>query len=325
MPVGIGAHDRKERSLSLAVAGLAVGGVADRGRAPGRAPRSTRTRTPARTPAPPTWSSTCRWTSRSARWCRSRSATSTATAAATTPARSTPSCAQQVLGTDAVGSILSGGGDVPGAGLLPEHAADLGRRRSTRWRSTRSTTPRTTSRSSTAPTWCTATTTSLGTTLFPQQIGLGSSFDPALVTAVQKLGRPGRRGHQRALGLRPGRRRRHELALGPLLRVLRRGPGARRRRWPRPRSRACRVAGTVASTVKHFAGYGASDSGLDRTPADMSLRTFQTYQLPSYEKAIDSGALSGDGQLRRRSTASRPPARSTCSPRCCASSSASPA
>jgi beta-glucosidase len=49
---------------------------------------------------------------------------------------------------------------------------------------------------------------------------------------------------------------------------------------------------TVASTVKHFAGYGASDNGLDRTAADLSLRGFQTYQLPSYEKAIDSGALS---------------------------------
>ena len=48
----------------------------------------------------------------------------------------------------------------------------------------------------------------------------------------------------------------------------------------------------MAATVKHFAGYGASDSGLDRTPADMSLRTFQTYQLPSYARAIDAGALS---------------------------------
>ena len=30
--------------------------------------------------------------------------------------------------------------------------------------------------------------------------------------------------------------------------------------------------GTVAATVKHFAGYAASDSGLDRTPIDTSLR-----------------------------------------------------
>ncbi len=49
---------------------------------------------------------------------------------------------------------------------------------------------------------------------------------------------------------------------------------------------------TVAATVKHFAGYGASDSGLDRTPADLSLRSFQTEQLPSYATAIDAGAMS---------------------------------
>ena len=93
--------------------------------------------------------------------------------------------AQQVLGTDAVGSILSGGGDVPGEGYYPN----------------------------TPKTWATQINALekyaiahsphhipivygadvvhghndvVGTTLFPQQIGLGSSWDPSLVRHIQQ-------------------------------------------------------------------------------------------------------------------------------------------
>jgi beta-glucosidase len=199
-------------------------------------------------------------------------------------------CEQQILGTDAVGSILSGGGDVPGQGFYPN----------------------------TPQTWATQINAMekyaidnsphhipiiygadvvhghndiVGTTLFPQQIGLGASFDPALVTAVQKSA-----GHAAAVT-------NVRWAFAPVADV------DTNSRWGRyyesfgedpvldgtmaaAAVTGLQSPGSVAATVKHFAGYGASDSGLDRTAADMSLRTFQTDQLPSYKKAIDSGALS---------------------------------
>jgi beta-glucosidase len=200
-----------------------------------------------------------------------------------------PSCEHQVLDTDAVGSILSGGGDVPGEGYYPN-------------------TPRTWAEQVNAmeqyaiehsphhiPIIYGADVVHghndvLGTTLFPHQIGLGASFDPALVTAAQtSAGRAAAATNVR-------------WAFAPVADV------DTNSRWGRyyesfgedpvldgtmaaAAVTGLQSPGTVASTVKHFAGYGASDSGLDRTPADMSLRTFQTYQLPSYARAIDAGAL----------------------------------
>jgi beta-glucosidase len=200
------------------------------------------------------------------------------------------SCAKQVLDTDAVGSILSGGGDVPGAGFYPN----------------------------TPKTWATQINAMekyaidhskhhipiiygadvvhghndvIGTTLFPQQIGLGSSFDPALVKSVQKSAGKASAATNVRWAFAPvadvdtnSRWGRYYESFGedPVLDGAMAGAAVQ----------GLQSAPTVASTVKHFAGYGASDNGLDRTPADISLRSFQTYQLPSYEKAIDSGALS---------------------------------
>ncbi len=198
-------------------------------------------------------------------------------------------CAHQVLGTDAVGSILSGGGDVPGAGYYPntpetwatqinaleKYAIDNSRFR--------------------IPIIYGADVVHghndvLGATLFPHQIGLGSSFDPALVQSVQSSA-------SRAAAATNVR-----WAFAPVADV------DTNSRWGRyyesfgedpvldGTMAASAVAGlqsqpTVASTVKHFAAYGASDSGLDRTPADLSLRSFEEDQLPSYAAAVKSGAL----------------------------------
>ena len=94
------------------------------------------------------------------------------------------SCANQVLAVDGAGSILSGGGDLPGQGAFPN-------------------TPQTWADQVNALEKYSIDHTRLhipiiygadvvhgendivGTTLFPQQIGLGASFDPALVTDVQ--------------------------------------------------------------------------------------------------------------------------------------------
>ncbi|MDT8336735.1 MAG: glycoside hydrolase family 3 N-terminal domain-containing protein [Candidatus Izemoplasmatales bacterium] len=48
--------------------------------------------------------------------------------------------------------------------------------------------------------------------------------------------------------------------------------------------------GSVASCIKHFAGYGASESGRDYNTVDLSrLSLFRDY-LPAYKKALDAGA-----------------------------------
>ncbi len=48
--------------------------------------------------------------------------------------------------------------------------------------------------------------------------------------------------------------------------------------------------GNLASCVKHFAGYGASEAGRDYNSVDLSkMQLFQFY-LPAYKKALDAGA-----------------------------------
>lgn len=200
-----------------------------------------------------------------------------------------PSCEQDVLDTDAVGSILSGGGDVPGAGYYPN-------------------TPQTWAEQINAlekyaiehsahhiPIIYGADVVHghndiVGTTLFPQQIGLGATFDPSLVTDVQRSAGAAAAATNVRWAFAPvadvdtnSRWGRYYESFGedPTLDGTMAAAAVRGLQTP----------STVAATVKHFAGYGASDSGLDRTPADISLRSFQTYQLPSYARAIHAGAL----------------------------------
>jgi beta-glucosidase len=199
------------------------------------------------------------------------------------------SCEHQVLATDDVGSILSGGGDVPGEGYYPN-------------------TPRTWAKQINAmekyaiqrsphhiPIIYGADVVHghndvLGTTLFPQQIGLGASFDPGLVTAAQSSAGQAAAATNVRWAFAPvadvdtnSRWGRYYESFGedPVLDGTMAAAAVDGLQSP----------GTVASTVKHFAGYGASNGGLDRTPTDISMRSFQTYQLPSYAKAIRAGAL----------------------------------
>lgn len=48
----------------------------------------------------------------------------------------------------------------------------------------------------------------------------------------------------------------------------------------------------VAATLKHFFGYGFTLTGKDRTPAWIPERELREYFLPSFEAAIDAGAMS---------------------------------
>jgi beta-glucosidase len=197
-------------------------------------------------------------------------------------------CEQQILGNDDVGSILSGGGDVPGEGYYPNTPKTWASQINAIERYAIQNTPHH------IPVIYGADVVHghndvVGTTLFPQQIGLGSSWDPGLVRRVQ------------ASASRAAAATNVRWAFAPVADV------DTNSRWGRyyesfgedphldGAMSAAAVQGLqsspkVAATVKHFAGYGASDSGLDRTPIDISLRSFQQYQLPSYAQAIAAGA-----------------------------------
>jgi beta-glucosidase len=133
----------------------------------------------------------------------------------------------------------------------------------------------------------------LGATMFPQQIGLGASWDPALVQDVA-------RSTQRAIA-----------ATGTTWNFAPVADLARDQRWGRYyetfaedpllagelSARSVRgmqdgTSGTrVAATVKHFAGYSEPTNGHDRVPADLSARYLQDTILPAYKAAVDAGAL----------------------------------
>jgi beta-glucosidase len=210
-------------------------------------------------------------------------------------------CAQAVLGDAAVGSILSGGGSPPSEDI---NGAD-------------------------APQdWATAINTVVqysidhnplhipviygadvvhghnnvvGDTIFPENIGIGATYDTALQQAAQvSAGKAAL-----ATNVRWG--------FGPIADV------DRDTRWGRygesfsedpTLAGAMEAAGVtgmqangqVAATVKHFAGYGGASTGLDRTDADMSIRWLQDNELPSYQAGlaaggetvmVDSGSVNG--------------------------------
>ncbi|MDH6120914.1 beta-glucosidase [Kitasatospora sp. GAS204A] len=134
----------------------------------------------------------------------------------------------------------------------------------------------------------------LGATMFPQQIGMGSSWDPALERGVEQ-------STQRAVAATG-----INWAFGPVAEI------ARDQRWGRyyeafsedPLLTGTMAAAAVnglqdassgtqlAATVKHFAGYSQPLNGHDRVPADYSARYLQDTILPAYQQALSAGALS---------------------------------
>ncbi|MBY8882346.1 glycoside hydrolase family 3 N-terminal domain-containing protein [Actinacidiphila acidipaludis] len=132
----------------------------------------------------------------------------------------------------------------------------------------------------------------LGATVFPQEIGIGSSWDPAL---AQATGASTARAVA-ATGI--------DWNFAPVADI------ARDQRWGRyyeTYGEDPLLAGTLAAssvkgiqgadgekkvvaTVKHFAGYGEPGNGHDRVPGDVSIRYLQDTLLPSYKAAIDAGA-----------------------------------
>ncbi|GGO84492.1 glycoside hydrolase family 3 N-terminal domain-containing protein [Wenjunlia tyrosinilytica] len=132
----------------------------------------------------------------------------------------------------------------------------------------------------------------LGATVFPHQIGLGATWDPALVrrtgastaTAVAATGidwnfapvadlaRDQRWGrYYETYGEDP-------LLTGTLAAASVKG------------IENAHGAKQVAATVKHFGGYSEPSNGHDRVPADVSMRYLQDTLLPPYHRAVQAGA-----------------------------------
>ncbi|MDJ0343107.1 glycoside hydrolase family 3 N-terminal domain-containing protein [Streptomyces sp. H10-C2] len=132
----------------------------------------------------------------------------------------------------------------------------------------------------------------LGATVFPHQIGLGATWDPATVKAA---GASTARSVA-ATGI--------DWNFAPVADL------ARDQRWGRyyeTYGEDPLLAGTLAAasvdgidsangakhvvaTVKHFGGYSEPSNGHDRVPADVSMRYLQDTLLPSYKQAVQAGA-----------------------------------
>jgi len=132
-------------------------------------------------------------------------------------------------------------------------------------------------------------------TIFPQIIGMASTWDPGLVQRIMQATRT----QMLAVGVRQG--------LSPVLDV------ARDPRWGRmeetfgedpyliARMGVAYVRGLqgddirngVIATVKHFAGYGKPEAGLNHAPSDIPPRMLREVYLYPFEKAVrEAGVLS---------------------------------
>jgi len=128
-------------------------------------------------------------------------------------------------------------------------------------------------------------------TIFPQIIGMASTWEPCLVQKMMEV----TRRQMLAVGVRQG--------LSPVLDV------ARDPRWGRmeetfgedpyliARMGVAYVRGLqgddisngVISTVKHFAGYGKPEAGLNHAPSDIPPRMLREVYLYPFEKAVREG------------------------------------
>ncbi|MFI0453074.1 glycoside hydrolase family 3 N-terminal domain-containing protein [Actinomadura sp. 6N118] len=129
----------------------------------------------------------------------------------------------------------------------------------------------------------------LGATKFPQQLGVGATWNPAISQAM---------GQATSKAVK---------ATGPNWNFAPVQDIARDTRWGRyyeTYSEDPHLAGVlgaafvkgsqqdrkVAATVKHFAGYSEPFNGHDRANSHLDMRYFQDTFLPSYKAAVDAGA-----------------------------------
>ncbi len=130
-------------------------------------------------------------------------------------------------------------------------------------------------------------------TIYPIPLGLGASFDPELVKVCSKMAAR----EASASGV--------QVTFTPMVDYVRDA------RWGRVMETcgedvllnsvmgAAQVEAfqgndlsdpdTLATCVKHFAGYGGAEAGRDYTPAEISEWSMREYYLPAYKACIDAG------------------------------------
>jgi len=130
----------------------------------------------------------------------------------------------------------------------------------------------------------------IGTTVFPTSIGLASTWDTALLEEVGKvIG-----GELRAQG--------GTIGYGPVIDL------SREPRWSRVEETygedvfltsqlaSAMVRGTssqgIISTLKHFVAYGIPEGGHNGSPSHIGPRDLEENVFPTFQSAIESGALS---------------------------------
>jgi len=130
-------------------------------------------------------------------------------------------------------------------------------------------------------------------TLFPQSIGMGATWDPALARAAgaatrqQLLATGGNWNFAPVQDLARDNRWGRYYETWAEAPVLAAAIGAANVRGMQGGGLD---APKVAATVKHFAGYSESINGHDRVEAQLSVRYLQDTFLPSYAGGIDAGA-----------------------------------
>jgi beta-glucosidase len=199
----------------------------------------------------------------------------------------TPSCMKSVLGDNAAGSILSGGGAGPAVNTPENWATMVNTVQKYAVENSRLHIPVLYGVDAVH-----GHNNVLGATIFPQEIGIGSTWDPSI---ARQVGASAARAVA-ATGI--------DWNFAPVADL------ARDQRWGRYYETygedplltgtlaASAVKGIdtadgakhVVATVKHFAGYSEPSNGHDRVPADVSLRYLQDTLLPSYKAAVQAGA-----------------------------------
>lgn len=200
-----------------------------------------------------------------------------------------PTCAQNVLGNLAVGSILSGGGSPPTENI---NGAD------------------------TPADWANAINSIqayaiahnplhipiiygadvvhghsnvVGDTIFPAQIGMGATWDPNLEKQAEASAGAAALATNVKWGFGPVADVDMDTRWGRYFESFGEDPtldGA----MENAGVQGLQSSGQVAASVKHFAAYGGASDGLDRTDANLPLRWLQDDEFPSYQGGIDAGA-----------------------------------
>ena len=129
----------------------------------------------------------------------------------------------------------------------------------------------------------------LGATIYPHNIGLAASFDPALVQAVAERTAADVRATGIHWNFAPVADLGRDLRWGRFYETFGEEP------WlvaemVEATVRGLQASGVVAATVKHFIGYGAAEDGRDRGPAWISDDELWNLHLPPFEAGLEAGA-----------------------------------